>query len=429
MVRPGAFIASVDLKDAFFSVPIHKQDQNLLKFLYKGQLYKFTCLPNGYRDAPRCFTKLLKPVFATLRELGYLSVIYIDDSFLTGDTYEECLENVKATIKLLVDLGFTINLKKSSLIPSHSIVFLGYIINSLDMTISLTTEKKEKLFLLAASLLDSNPHTIREVAKFLGFISASHLAVPFSKLHYRSLEQEKIRSLKCNKGNYDCLMFISDHSKKEILWWKENILHAEHHIHHIPPIDQTIYTDASYLGWGAYDPNLPNSSPIQGRWTEEHADKHINELEMFATKYAILSLASPSTNHIRVMSDNTTCISYINKMGGSKSHSCNAVASDIWKFCIENHMWVSAAHIPGKHNIIADKASRVFSDAAEWMIDHSIFNRICHEFGNPTIDLFASYQNKQLDNYVSWHPDPGSHAIDAFTIPWDNNFIYLYPLC
>ena len=46
-------------------------------------------------DAMRVFTKLLKPVFATLREQGYESVIYVDDSLLQGDTYQECLDNIR----------------------------------------------------------------------------------------------------------------------------------------------------------------------------------------------------------------------------------------------------------------------------------------------------------------------------------------------
>ena len=39
-------------------------------------------MPNGYIDAMRIFNKLLKPVFASLHELGYESSVYVDDSLL-----------------------------------------------------------------------------------------------------------------------------------------------------------------------------------------------------------------------------------------------------------------------------------------------------------------------------------------------------------
>ena len=54
------------------------------------------------------FTKLLKPVFKVLREKGLLSSAYIDDLYLQGDTFHECLENALNTVQLLRDLGFVV---------------------------------------------------------------------------------------------------------------------------------------------------------------------------------------------------------------------------------------------------------------------------------------------------------------------------------
>ena len=84
MIRKDCWMASVDLKDAHYSIPIHPRHQKFLKFLWKNQTYKYTSLPNGYSDAMRIFSKLLKPVFGHLRMLGYLSVSYVDESHLQG---------------------------------------------------------------------------------------------------------------------------------------------------------------------------------------------------------------------------------------------------------------------------------------------------------------------------------------------------------
>ena len=80
LMKPGCYMASVDLKDAYYSVHVSKKHQRYLKFSWNGKLYKFTCFPNGLALAPRKFTKLLKPVYSTLRLKGHISSPYIDDS-------------------------------------------------------------------------------------------------------------------------------------------------------------------------------------------------------------------------------------------------------------------------------------------------------------------------------------------------------------
>ena len=154
MVRQGCFMASIDIKDAFYSVPINEDHRKYLKFAWDGKLFQFCAMPNGYCDAMRVFTKILKPVFATLREQGYESVIYVDDSFLLGDTFQECLDNVVATLDCLESLGFVVHPDKSMFHPTQEITFLGFIINAVDMTVRLTVEKKTKIKDLGLGLLD-----------------------------------------------------------------------------------------------------------------------------------------------------------------------------------------------------------------------------------------------------------------------------------
>ena len=145
MMKPSCFMASLDIRDAYYSVPIHKSHQKYLKFEFNGQLFQFTCMPNGLACAPRLFTKLLKPVYSSLRTQGLLSVGYIDDSYLQGDHYEECKQNVTVTSSLFTHLGLWVHEEKSVFTPSQTIEFLGFVLNSVHMTVSLTANKKEKL--------------------------------------------------------------------------------------------------------------------------------------------------------------------------------------------------------------------------------------------------------------------------------------------
>lgn len=99
------------------------------------------CTPSGLACCPSQFTKLLKPVYATLRQHGCTNFPYIDDSFLMGDTEAECWRNVKDMDQLVQPLGFVLNSEQSCLLPSTTLVFLGFVLNSVSMTITITQEK------------------------------------------------------------------------------------------------------------------------------------------------------------------------------------------------------------------------------------------------------------------------------------------------
>ena len=113
-------------------------------------------MPNGYSDAMQIFTKSLKPVFGYLQNQGYISVIFVDDSYLQGGTKHECMHNINATIDLLSSLGFSINTGKSVLIATQKIEFLGFLIGSKNMKILLTNKKVEHLTLKIKKVLVNN---------------------------------------------------------------------------------------------------------------------------------------------------------------------------------------------------------------------------------------------------------------------------------
>ena len=81
-ISPGDFMVSIDLKDAYSSVPIFQPHRKYLRFLWNFKRYEFTCLPLGQSLAPRVFTKIFKPVTAYFRFLGFRVIIFIDDLIL-----------------------------------------------------------------------------------------------------------------------------------------------------------------------------------------------------------------------------------------------------------------------------------------------------------------------------------------------------------
>ena len=209
MMRPGCFMALVDLKGAYYTVPIHASHQKYLKFCFDGALYKYTCLPYGLASAPRIFTKLLKPAYATLRSMGHLNSGYIDASYLQGDTSAECHKNVTDTITLFTKLGFHIHPEKSVFIPSQKLTFLGFVLDSKAMTVTLTEEKVQQILSVCASLLKTQMPAIRQIAEVIGILVSNFPGAQYGPLHYRHLDRDKYLALVANKGDYGGEMQLS----------------------------------------------------------------------------------------------------------------------------------------------------------------------------------------------------------------------------
>ena len=424
LMKPGCFMASIDLKDAYYSVSIHSDFQKYLKFSWRGQLYKFVCFPNGLASCPRQFTKLLKPVFSSLRKLGHISVVYIDDTWLTSEDYNSCVNNIAETITLLDRLGFVIHPEKSILIPTQEITFLGFIFNSANMTLKLTPERALKLKTACLENLEAATPHIRDVARLLGLMTSSFPGVMHGALHYRALEMGKTCALKQNKGNFDRPMTLSSEAKSDIQWWIDSISEAYNPVHHGDP-DIIMTTDASLLGCGACLDGMTTG----GRWNPDEATHDINYLEMLAVLFALQSFSDKvSAKHIKLMVDNTTAVATINQMGTCHSNLNNKLVQQIWEWCILHGVWLTVAHIPGKSNTEADRESRLTRKETEWCLDRSIYSAVIQKLDvTPDIDLFASRLNHQLTPYIAYRPDPGALAVNAFHISWKEYTFYAFP--
>jgi hypothetical protein len=422
LMNKNCFMASLDLKDAYYSVSIHPDYQKFLKFRWKNTLYQFTAMPNGLACAPRQFTKLLKPVLATLRKMGHTVSIYLDDLYIQANSYIDCANSVQKTLEILDLLGFKVHPEKSHCEPTQRLQHLGFILDSQEMTVAITPEKIENVTKIGTSVIKqskANKCSIKQIAQLIGTMVSCLPGVEFGELHYRNLEIDKIRALKQSFGNYEAIMNFSDNACTEIVWWC-NLSNSARKISHGNP-SVTLCTDASLQGWGA----AMEGKTTGGRWVGSEKETHINVLELKAAFLGLQSLCVNFNNvHILIKLDNSTAVAYIKNMGGTHSIECNDIAKDIWSWCISRNIWLSASHIPGVSNVQADKESRSFDDKLEWKLDSVVFSNLQAHFGLPQVDLFASRINHQVDLYFSWKPDPHSIGIDALLHDWS-----VYELC
>ena len=202
-VTPGCFMAVIDLQDAYLVVPIHSSCKCFLKFRWRGKIYAYQVLPFGLSCAPQIFTKLLKPPLSVLRGNGHVVYMYIDDAFLKGDTPEDCAATVSAFMDTFIPLGFLPHPTKCHLVPSQQVEVLGFIVNSLTMTVSISSRKVDHVYQCIQSALLQPQICIRDLASVISKVLACFIAVPLGQLHYCSLERLKLTGLKQNKGNFD----------------------------------------------------------------------------------------------------------------------------------------------------------------------------------------------------------------------------------
>ena len=77
---------------------------------------------------------------------------------------KQCIIDTKLTIQTLQELGYVINFPKSHLIPKQLLDHLGVLINSVNMTVSLTSEKCDNIIKMGKQVLKKQDNSVRDIA-------------------------------------------------------------------------------------------------------------------------------------------------------------------------------------------------------------------------------------------------------------------------
>jgi hypothetical protein len=69
-IQPKDWTVSLDLRDAYFHIPMHPNYQHFLRFTHEGKVYQFQALLFGLASAPLIFTTVIKAFVAPFHALG-----------------------------------------------------------------------------------------------------------------------------------------------------------------------------------------------------------------------------------------------------------------------------------------------------------------------------------------------------------------------
>ncbi|XP_026548753.1 uncharacterized protein LOC113430529 [Notechis scutatus] len=174
--QAAQWFSVIDLKDAFFTIPIHEHSQHLFAFEWENpvtgrkQQYTWTRLPQGFKNSPTLFgAALAKDLGALHTPAPDVVLQYVDDLLVTGLNEELCWDNTRDLLSLLQSLGYKASRNKAQLVL-QKVRYLGYDIEQGKRTLG--HERKEAICQLP------RPTSRKDLRGFLGAAGFCRIWIP-----------------------------------------------------------------------------------------------------------------------------------------------------------------------------------------------------------------------------------------------------------
>ena len=426
----GDYLVCFDLKSGYHHIAIAEEHQKYLAFAWEvnsvKKYFMFAVLPFGLSTAPYIFTKVTRVLLRRWRGRGIRCTLYMDDGTGGAESFEKAVQVAKIMQSDLQNAGFVVNKDKSQWIPSQSVSVLGYDLNLKAGRVSVGNKRVQSVKALVFDILKQHRPGVRDVAKFTGLImSMSFVLGNISRLRTRCLY-----SMVNSRRSWFSRVSWCPGAREEVSFW--GFLVGELNTKTLWPkstaVSFVIWSDASDSGWGGHT-TLPSGKVLtaRGDWPEE-----IKICKMSSTwreLRAILLVLQSFQEHLKshactVRSDNAAAVQII--ACGSRKNHLQVEALNIFRFCLEFEIQLHAEWIPREENELADFYSKL-QDCDDWQVDPHVFAWLDGLWGPHTLDCFASAKTKQLTRYCSRWWNPGCLAVDAFTVSWENEKVWLTP--
>ena len=420
LLTPPAFLASLDIAEAYTHIPMRPNLRRYLAFSYDNQLYFFHALPFGLNVAPFIFMQVLAWPLQCLQARGISILAYLDDIVVWHRDRDTLLAQMKQVMCFLREMGFRLNLAKSHPYPSSSAVWLG--VHWLPQTghWHLPVERQANIRDMALALLQAPTVTRRQLERLVGlinfacqvhwylrpFLQPLTCSCTFARVEERDRPSVLLPSMR------DALLFWTSHTP----WVHIPRFHVD------LPL-RSLWTDASSLGWGALlEPSLVGS----GLWNSAERLLHVNVLELRAVRRAA-SFFRLRDLSLRVFTDNET-VRYTLASCHTWSPTLRRELVDLLDECQSRNLWFQVLRIPTSLNVVADALSRQTPLNTEWTLPRPVFEVVHRWAGLLRVDLMASPVNHSLPMWVSAFPYPAAEAVDCRSIDWDAfGSSYLFP--
>ncbi|XP_071111105.1 uncharacterized protein [Haliotis cracherodii] len=298
-------LVKFDIHSAYHHIDIFPLHTQYLGFSWgtgpKITYYKFLVLPFGLTSAPYVFTKVTRQLVKYWRYKGYRIVTFLDDGILSSDSMANTTIIGNAVKQDLIKSGFVPKSEKSLWAPCQVMEWLGLIIDTKCMKLSITRRKVDKLHQSIIPLLKgSGIVPVRKVASVVGQVISMSLVVgSVAQLMTRALSMQTVSITSWNE------FVLTQYSKHQLEFWLHEINKYTERIWCDQSIvTRVVYNDASSVGYGGYCVQF-GEEQSHGQWSVEEAALSSTHRELKAV-YMVLQSFLPllKSHRIKWFSDN-----------------------------------------------------------------------------------------------------------------------------
>ena len=426
----GDYLVTFDLKSGYHHIEIAKAYWKYLGFSWVGKggdrrWFVFRVLPFGLSTAPYIFTKVTRVLLRHWRRDGIRCQLYMDDGSGGHSTVEGAQAVAKRLKSDLVQAGFVPNENKCHWEPSQTVEMLGMEVDMREGIIRVTKGRVEKLKTFVEKLSQVEYPTARQLARLTGYLLSMSLALgPVCRLRTRSFY-----ALIMNRESWHAKLSWSQMALQDLEFWSGSFsqCHGQPFWKKDPRVTVLSWSDASDSGWGGFSVTSKGTELAKGEWTKEivQAGASSTWRELRAILLVLSSLSKEIEGGVCIhRSDNQAAV-HIIQVGSSKSH-LQSEALEIHKLCAVHGIQLLAEWVPREENELADYLSKL-SDTDDWQLNPKLFDWLDSMWGPHSIDCFASSRTKQMSRFCSRWWNPGCSGIDAFTVNWSGERVWLVP--
>jgi len=374
LVRRDDFMVSLDLWKGCFHFKIHPDFRTFFGIEYpKNSFYIYNVLPFGWTNSPYYFQKLTQPFVRWLRERGVQLLHYIDDFlFLHQSHLILAWQLAHMILPTMEKLQLLVKKEKCNLIPTQILDFIGFVINSVTMVISIPQRKVLKACEWLEALISNKTVQRRMLAKIAGLLISFQPAIFLA----RTMSQRILFTLDLaykSSSSWEDLISLDTQTimdakilKSWIHSWNGTSFNKSVQLFQVA-------TDASNFTWGAEVLNY--NLVAHGQWPLNLIPLRIEWKELMAVLLTLETFSKfLQKKRVQILINNTVAKSYIKK-GGGRVMSLYLVARDIRKFCLFNNIYLeNPIYIPTEINP-ANFPSRIIN-VHDWEIATSTFSML-----------------------------------------------------
>jgi len=364
MINPGDFLAKVDLQSAYRSVKVSRADRDRLgiSWCFEAAIHPCylidLCLPFGHARSCFVFNELSQAVCRIMSAYGYDNIIaYLDNFLIAAKSYSECKEALNFLLFMLRRLGFAISYPKVEG-PVQQLIFLGFLLDTLEMTVALTRCRVEDLNTLLKDILCRAKISKRALQSVIGKLNYCTQVVYGGRFFLRRLINIMTT---LSQPWHRCR--VNKEMRADIQWWLSiGLVYCSKPLPMVKDSSRSgraaLCVDACqraaggfYMGDFVYQEFVNMEKGAE--------DLCINHKEVLALLPAIRKWAPYfKDKHLHIYSDNTCAVSILTK-GTSKHPLVMSVLREIYYYSVMFNFRFSMHHYCGIRNKIADAISRM----------------------------------------------------------------------